>query len=300
MRTVLVSAALLAAIAMTEGAAGQSAALPVEAEYQGALLRTPPQTVTFYPSGRVMNGVLRSDYSRDGVTYTVDTMIWFFEDGSVWRGTLKTPAKLGELTFEPGVVEFQPSGRVRSGIIAESKLIDGVFNALRSTITFRDDGRMVTVAPLVENNLSYRVLDRTILGRRFDLSWNVATGRYEFRNYTAGAAQLVARLATSWSSSSLPEPFTIVPVLVPSGSTMTRNNANAAEDYWAVPTPGDYVLNGVNYGPGVVLRVRDMQLVSVMVRRPTTVGGVTYPANTSILFDAAGRPAPVGGPTVAP
>jgi hypothetical protein len=61
-----------------------------------------------------------------------------------------------------------------------------------------------------------------------------------------------------------------------------------------VPTPGNFVLNGVNYGPGPLLKVRDMQLLSIQVRQPVVIGGVTYPTNTSVAFDGAGRPSPIG------
>jgi hypothetical protein len=294
MRSKFLACAMLIAVSVHTGAFAQQVSLVDPAEYEGAFLRNAPYPVNFYETGRVMNGVLKVDYIRDDVTYLAESFVWFFDNGKVWKGVLKGPLKLNDLTFEAGNIEYFPSGAVRMAVIKEGTTIDGVFIPLKADVTFRDDGRMANIAFQAQNNQVYRVLHRTIRGNNFNVAWNKDTGRYEFQNYTTGVNQLVARIAPQWTQASIPQPFTAVPVIVPPGSTMSRNNANPAETFWSVPTPGNYVLNGVNYGPNALLKLRDMQLLSIQVRQAVTVGGVTYPSGTSVAFDVAGRPLPIG------
>jgi hypothetical protein len=289
----MVGAASLA-LALHTGVLAQQTPLPAEAEYEGAFLRTAPNVVVFHESGKLRNGVLKVDYIRDGITYQADTYVWFFEDGTVSNGVLRAPTRIGDLTFEAGHIEYYPSRQVKKAVVKESTTVDNLFIPLRSDVMFREDGRIFSVQPQSQNNQTYRVLHRTIRGNNYNVTWNPQARQYEFQNYTTGVSQLVARIATQWTQASIPVPATVVPVIVPPGSTMTRNNANPAESFWVVPTPGNFVLNGVNYGPGPLLKVRDMQLLSIQVRQPVVIGGVTYPANTSVAFDGAGRPSPIG------
>jgi hypothetical protein len=80
---------------------------------------------------------------------------------------------------------------------------------------------------------------------------------------------------------------------VPAGSSVSRFE-DGKTFFWVIPTPGNFLLNGINFGPGPVLRVRDMQLLSIQVKQAVIINNVTYQPGSSVVFDAAGRPAPKG------
>jgi hypothetical protein len=269
--------------------------LPVDAEYEGALLRSgPPYRVAFADSGKVFSGTLKADYVRNGITYSADTVIWFFDNGTVSRGTLKSSLKANDILFEAAFVEFYPTGKVKSGTVKEATIVDNLVIPLRSLLTLDENSRVIKVAPVAPNTVNgYRVLHRTLRGMDFFVSWNPETFQYDLVSAVFAVPQLVARIPTEWTSGSLPVPAEGVAVVVPSGSSVSRFE-DGKTWFWTVATPGNFLLNGMNFGQGPVLRVRDMQLLSIQVKQAVTIGTIAYPPGSSVVFDAAGRPAPKG------
>lgn len=296
MRSLLSASLLLFGFAIPSQALSQtSSQLSMDAEYEGALLRAgPPFSVSFADSGKVFNGTLKADYIRNGITYSADTLVWFFENGTVARGTLKGTLKVGDIIFEPAFIEYYPSGKIKTGTVKEGTTIDNLVVPLRSVLTLGENGRVMKVAPVAQNTVnSYRVIHRTLRGMDFYVSWNSDTLQYELVNAVFAVPELVARIPTQWTSGSLPVPSDGVPVVVPAGSSFSRFE-DGKTFFWVVSTPGNFLLNGMNFGPGPVLRVRDMQLLSIQVKQAVTINNVTYPPGSSVVFDAAGRPAPKG------
>jgi hypothetical protein len=284
-RSVSLSGTIFLVLAIASTIEAQVITLPMDAEYQGALFnRLNP--ITMFASGRLMNGVLKTDYHRDGLTFSSASNINFYEDGRVRSGTIKTDIAIGPFTFAAGALSFHPNGRVNVGVLRTAATDANLSIPANSTVTFTAEGKVGSVSNI---SVPYVLMGRSIRG---NASLDFDPGGYRLRTAVFFQPQIVARLITS------PDVFgssISVPVVVPALSQMdirTGTTSGEAYDRWIPVGPSTFVLNGMDFGVEPVLFIRDMRLVRVQIRQNRVIAGRSFNASDYVWLTEAGTLVP--------
>jgi hypothetical protein len=269
----------LIAVTVAGNADAQTIKLPIDAEYNGALIdATIP--IYLYGSGRLRAGTLKNDYVRDSYIFTAKTNIAFYEDAKVQSGTSKADIAAGPFVFAPGVITFHPNGKVQTGILKSLATDANLSIPANCKVTLSADGKVVSIDG--NGSPAYMILGRNVrgsVGVVFD------TGAYRMTYGVHVAPQLVARLITK---TDVMGSHADIPVVVPSLSQMdVRIGTPSAETYdrWTPPT---FVLKGMDFGIEPTLFIRDMRLVLVQIHQSRTINGRTFNAQDYIWLTEAG------------
>ncbi|MDB5707409.1 MAG: hypothetical protein JWN66_4525 [Sphingomonas bacterium] len=272
---------------LSTSAMAQQVSLPSDTEYRGILLAT--GAARLYPNGRVSEAVLKEDYQAGFFTLQGGTAITFDSVGNIAVGTLKTPVTIGKLTYGPGRIAFNASGIVTSAALKTGSEDFNLRIPVDGTALFDGNGRVSTFTPIT--GAPYRLLGKTVM-QQITVAFNDVTRSYWLYQGQAGLPQLVARVTPKYSTSGLP--MEAAPVILPAAAQFSCSVAeqSIAPDFSCLWTLTSFKLNGVDFGPTPQVTVRDMRVVSVLIYRDLTIGGVAYKSGQKIILDDSGRPIP--------
>jgi hypothetical protein len=280
---------LVCLVLLNASGKAQTTTLSNDAEFLGALLDS-TRPITFYKSGNLEKGILKSDYQVKELTFEAGTELTFYEDGGVSSGYIKSEVKINNLTFIKGLIQFHPNGIIMLGQVKAGSNDANLVLPVDSGVNFDVNGKVLSLTPR-QSNLIYRLLGRSVFEKSevfFDSKQNL----YKLWRGSAGAPQLIARLATQRNS--FGHPTAALPVVVPAFSSfqlLTINPAYASGqqtyDNWKYAGP--FQINGYNFGNNPFLFVKDMRLVGVQITQALTIGGYQYQPQSVVLLNDVGK-----------
>jgi hypothetical protein len=262
----------------------QQATLPMDAEFNGALL-TGGQAVTFDPmSGWVNSGLLKADYIHGAYVFAAGTAIEFYDNGEVLSGTTKNEVTSGNFVFPAGKLTFHSSGRISSGVVKAGGGDADILLPVQGVVSLDADGRVTVFNP--SSSAPYRLLDHTLM-MTVGLTYDRSAQRYLLKSGKVVNPQIVARFNKP-NASGLGTP---TPIIVPAGSSFQFHNREGSppEEFSAQWFVTGFTLNGINFGPTPSVWIRDMKLVYVQVSTAVVIDGVQYRAGERVQFDLGGR-----------
>lgn len=257
--------------------------LPVDAEYEGALLDS-TQNIALYNSGHLRAAHLKADYVKNGITFEAGSIITFEANGTVLSGTIKDEVAIGKMIFIRGLTTFYADGSIRTGRVKAGSIDANLIIPVDSEVTLDSFGKVANVS----SGVKHRLLGMTVRGITA-LLFNRIENTYSLSIGNVGEAQLIAFLPTQRTEVTI---ITAIPVVVPSGAQFDYRSASSGRDGDIWIYPGNFQINNYNFGVTPQLHIKDFKLVGITIQQPLVIGNHQFQAGQKVRLDDVGKVLP--------
>lgn len=256
--------------------------LTADIDYFGAIVnsRVP---VFLDDNGRITFAEIKLDYTVNGITFKAGTGVYFYPDGTVRSGNLKSNQSIDEIQFAAGIIEFHSNGRVKKGKTAAEVSAKNLKLPMNVTLSLSSNGNILSVDSDSEITLLNSYVANTIVLELRD-------ERYSIKSATFNRPKLIATYIQD------PNPFGTsqnIPVVLEGKSLMVKQDYapddGISDVSWTPAYTKNIVINEMNFGSQPTIFVKGNKIIRIRVANDVIINDRKYSKGTNIWLTPYGK-----------